>query len=70
MVEPLDLVHSDLYGKMNVKSYGGAEYLLSFIDDRTRNIWVYFFTQQRPSFCECKSMVENSTGRKAKNHLY
>ena len=34
--EPFDLVHSDLCGKVNVKSESGAEYFLSFIDDKTR----------------------------------
>ncbi len=39
--EPLELVHSDLCGKMNVKSESGAEYFLSFIDDKTRYVWIY-----------------------------
>ena len=38
--EPLDLVHSDLCGKMNEKSLSGVEYFLSFIDDKTRYVWV------------------------------
>lgn len=45
--EPLDLVHSDLCGKMNVKSESGAEYL-SFIDDKRRCVGLYF-TSQRSS---------------------
>ena len=40
--KPLKLVHSDVCGKMNTKSLGGAEYLLTFIDDKTRYVWVYF----------------------------
>ena len=39
--EPLDLVHSDLCGKMNTKSLSGAEYFLTFIDDKTHYVWVY-----------------------------
>ena len=39
--EPFDLVHSDLCGKVNVKSESGAEYFLSFIDDKTRYVWSY-----------------------------
>ncbi len=31
--EPLALVHSDVCGKVNAKSLGGAEYFLTFIDD-------------------------------------
>ena len=30
--EPLDLVHSDVCGKLNAQSLGGAEYFLTFID--------------------------------------
>ena len=37
----LELVHSDVCGKMNEKSLGGAEYFLTFIDDKTRYVWVY-----------------------------
>jgi len=33
--ELLGLVHSDVCGKVNEKSLGGAEYFLSFIDDKT-----------------------------------
>ena len=40
--ELLGLVHSDVCGKMNEKSLGGAEYFLSFIDDKTCYVWVYF----------------------------
>ena len=41
--EPLDLVHSNVCGKMNAKSLGGAEYFLTFINDRTHYVWVYPF---------------------------
>ena len=33
--EPLDLVHSDVCGKINSMSLGGGEYFLTFIDDHT-----------------------------------
>ena len=39
--KPLDLVHSDVCGKMSAKSLGGAEYFLTFIDDNTHYVWVY-----------------------------
>ena len=67
--EPLDLVHSDLCGKMNEKSLGRAEYFLSFIDDKTCYVWVYFLKskdQVFKKFLEWKAMVERSTGRKLK----
>ena len=67
--EPLELVHSDLCGKMNEKSRSGAEYFLSFIDDKTRYVWVYFLSfkdQVFEKFLEWKASVERSTGRKLK----
>ena len=39
--EPLDLVHSDVCGKMGAKSLGGAEYFLTFMDDNTHYVWIY-----------------------------
>ena len=36
--EPLGLVHSDVCDE---KSMGGAEYFLTFIDDKTRYVWIY-----------------------------
>ena len=67
--EPLKLVHSDLCGKMGEKSLSGAEYFLSFIDDSTRYVWVYFLKSKDEvfsKFVEWKAMVETSTGRKLK----
>lgn len=62
-------MHSDLCGKMNEKSLSGAEYFLSFIDDKTRYVWVYFLKSKDQVFeksLEWKAMVEKSTGRKLK----
>lgn len=36
--EPLGLVHSDVCGKMSAQSLSGAEYFLTFIDDKTRYV--------------------------------
>ena len=65
----LDLVHSDLCGKMNEKSLGGAEYFLTFIDDKTRYVWVYCLQHKNQvfeKFCEWKVMVERSTSQTLK----
>ena len=67
--EPLGLVHSDLCGKMNAESLSGAEYFLTFIDDRTRYVWVYILKRKDQvfeRFQEWKALVEKSTGRKLK----
>ncbi len=67
--EPLDLVHTDLCGKVNAKSIGGAEYFLVFVDDKTRYVWVYFLKRKDEvfsRFIEWKAMVEKSGSRKLK----
>lgn len=38
---PLELAHSDICGKMGVRSRGGAEYLLTLLNDKTHYIWIY-----------------------------
>ena len=54
---------------MNAKSLSGAEYFLTFIDDKTHYIWVYVLKRKDEvytRFLEWKSMVERSTDRKMK----
>ena len=56
-------------GKISEKSVSGAEYFLSFIDDKTRYVWVYFIhtkDQVFQKFREWKAMVEKSTGKALK----
>ena len=38
---PLQLVHSDICGPMNVRARHGANYFITFIDDFTRFSYVY-----------------------------
>ena len=64
--EVLGLVHTDVCGKMNVKSLTGGEYFLTFIDDKTRYVWVYILKRKDQvfeKFREWKALVENSTGQ-------
>lgn len=65
----LDLIHSDLNGPMENRSIGGARYILTFIDDHSRKIFVYFIQEKSEvfdKFVEFKALVENQTGRKIK----
>lgn len=67
--ELLGLVHSDVCGKMSAQSLGGAEYFLTFIDDKTRYMWVYVLRRKNQvfeQFLEWKALVKKSTGRKLK----
>ena len=67
--EILDLVHSDVCGKMSTGSLSGCEYFLTIIDDKTCYTWIYVLKHKDEVFArflEWKALVENSTGRKLK----
>ena len=46
----LQLIHSDLCGPMNPTSKGGARYILTFTNNFSRNVWVYFLKQKDEVF--------------------
>ena len=48
---------------MSEKSIGGAEYFLTFTDDKTRYSWVYPLKTVFDCFLEWKALVETSSGR-------
>ena len=63
---PLHLVHSDLIGPLEHPSILGFTYVLTFIDDYSRRIWVYFLKQKNEvfdKFKEFKSFVEKQSGK-------
>ena len=65
----LELVHSDVCGKINTKSLSNAEYFLTFIDDATHYTWVYFLQtkdQVFEKFMLWKTEVEKSSGKQLK----
>jgi len=67
--KPLELIHSDLCGPMQTLSIGGSKYFLSFIDDFSRKIWVYFLKNKFEvfeKFQEFKIMVEKEFGQSIK----
>nr|KYP52474.1 Retrovirus-related Pol polyprotein from transposon TNT 1-94 [Cajanus cajan] len=39
--EFLELVHSDICGPLKAKSFSGALYFVTFIDDCSKKLWVY-----------------------------
>ena len=54
---------------MNPTSKGGARYILTFINDFSRKIWVYFLKQKDEVFNKFKifkTLVENESGNKIK----
>ena len=63
--QPLELLHSDLCGPMNVDTIGGSKYVLTFTDDYSRYVTVYFIKSKSEvlsKFKEYVNMVENATG--------
>ena len=62
--QPLQLLHSDLCGPMNVDSVGGNKYVLTFTDDYTRYVTAYFIKSKSEvlsKFVEYVTMMENET---------
>lgn len=67
--ELLELIHSDLMGPFETKSIGHARYALTFIDNFSRKVFVYFLSQKNQTFKtfkEFKSLIENQSGKRVK----
>ena len=65
----VDYIYSDLWGPSRELSKGGAQYLLTFIDDYYRKVWVYFLKQKSDvfiTFKQWKALIENQTSKKIK----
>ena len=61
----LDLVHSDVLS-ISHPSLGKAIYIVTFIDDHSRKLWLYFLQRKSDvftTFKRFKAMVEHTTGR-------
>ena len=58
----LDLVHNDVFGLVSVQSLGKYMYYVSFIDDFSRNTWIYFLKNKSKvfdKFKEFKALMES-----------
>ena len=65
--EKLELVHTNVWGLAQASSLEGSHYYVTFIDDATRKVWVYFLRQKSDvfqTFKNQKCLVENETGKK------
>ena len=66
---PLEVVHTKVWGPMNTASIYGCKYYVSFIDDHTRKVWVYFMKQKSEvfgHFKKFKAVVEKKMGEQIK----
>ena len=62
----LELIHSDVCGKVSTPSLGGKNYFVTFIDDFSRYVWVYVIRTKDEvfsKFVEFKQMIEKQTGK-------
>ena len=55
--EPLELVHSDVCGPLNVQARGGYEYFVTFIDDYSRYGYVYLMQRKSETFEKFKEFT-------------
>ena len=65
----LEMVHTDVWGPSPVSSLGGSRFYVTFIDDFSRKVWVYFLKHKSDvfvTFKKWKAELENQTGLKVK----
>lgn len=63
------MVYSDVYGPIEVESLDDQKYFLTFIDEASRKLWVYFLKTKDEVFQhiqEFHAMVEREIGKKLK----
>lgn len=53
----LELIHSDICGPMEVQSFGGARYFVTFIDDFTRKVFVFILKNKSDVFEKFKEFL-------------
>ena len=65
----LDLIYYDVCDPINVESLGGNKYFVTFIDDASRKVWVYFLKTKDQVFEHFKkfhAMAEREKGKPLK----
>ncbi|RDX89478.1 hypothetical protein CR513_28793, partial [Mucuna pruriens] len=59
------LIHSDICGPINPTSSGNKRYILTFLDDLSRKVWVYFVVEKDEAldvFKKFKTLVKKQVG--------
>lgn len=51
---PLELVHLDVFGPVKQPSVKGMRYMVTFIDDFSRYVWIYFMKEKYETFSKFK----------------
>ncbi|KAE8688597.1 hypothetical protein F3Y22_tig00110963pilonHSYRG00163 [Hibiscus syriacus] len=64
--EPLKLVHSDVFGPVKQQSISGMRYMVTFIDDFSRYVWVFFMKEKSDTFSKFKEFRDSAEGEVGK----
>ena len=56
-MEQLELIHLDIREPVMPTSAGGARYWLTFIDDFTRGMWIYFINKKSESLQKLQKFI-------------
>ncbi|KAE8724129.1 hypothetical protein F3Y22_tig00010869pilonHSYRG00008 [Hibiscus syriacus] len=64
--EPLELVHSDVFGPVKQQSISGMWYMVTFIDDFSRYVWVFFMKEKSDTFSKFKEFRDSAEGEVGK----
>ena len=62
----LEVVHSNVWGLAKTTTMGGCRFYVTFIDDHTRKVWVFFIKEKSEVFSHFqsfKAMAEKQIGK-------
>ncbi|POM70702.1 Integrase catalytic core protein [Phytophthora palmivora] len=65
----LELVHTDVMGPIQTKTPGGCTYVITFIEDYSRHVTIYFMKAKSDVLARLnifKAALDNATGKKMK----
>lgn len=62
----LEIIHSDIAGPFETRSLGGAKYFLTFIDDFSRKVFIYFLKEKSEVIDIFMEFKVNQTGQRIK----
>jgi hypothetical protein len=58
----LEVFHYDICGLMRLSFVSGARHFLLFVNDFSRNMWVYFRKKKSDAFVKIKTIREKQKG--------
>ena len=58
VIEPLELLHVNLFGPSAIESIGGNKYILVIVDDFSHFTWVFFLKQKSEATPRLKDFIK------------